>query len=205
MDPLGTQYKLEDYAIAMGFDGIFPAWVFLCGAVLMAIFECMMGIQLLFAINRRVVSKLSLAFMLVMTCLTVWIYFDNPVEDCGCFGDAIKLTNGQTLAKNVVLLVCSTIVALWPKKMPRMIALSRQWIVFHYSVLFFIGLALHCIYHLPVFDYRPYHIGANIAKGMEIPEGAEAPVYETTFIMEKDGKQEEFTLGRSLRFRCPGL
>jgi len=194
VDPLGTQYKLEDYAVAMGFEGIFPTWVFLCGAVLMALFECMIGIQLLFAINRRVVSKLSLAFMLVMTCLTVWIYFENPVEDCGCFGDAIKLTNGQTLAKNIVLLACAAIVACWPKKMPRMISLSRQWIVFHYSVLFFIALALHCIYHLPVFDYRPYHISANIAEGMEIPEGAEAPVYETTFIMEKDGKQEEFSL-----------
>ena len=194
VDPLGTQYKLEDYAAAMSLDGIFPTWILLCGSVAMSALEVMIGIQLLFAINRRIISKVALLYMLVMTGLTLWIYISNPVEDCGCFGDAIKLTNGQTLMKNIVLLVCAVLVALWPKKMPRMVSLSNQWIVFHYSLVFIIAVSVYCIHYLPIFDFRPYHIGANIPEGMEIPDGAEQPVFETTFIMEKDGKQEEFTV-----------
>lgn len=194
VDPLGTQYKLEDYFAAMSLDGIFPSWVFLCGSVLMSALEVMIGIQLLFAINRRIISKLALLFMIVMTGLTVWIYLADPVEDCGCFGDAVILTNGQTLAKNIVLLVCAVIVALWPMKMPRMVGLSNQWIVFHYSLIFIFAVSIYCIRYLPIFDFRPYHIGANISEGMEIPEGAEQPVFETTFIMEKDGEKKEFTI-----------
>ena len=70
VDPLGTQYKLEDYAAAMSLDGIFPTWILLCGSVAMSALEVMIGIQLLFAINRRIISKVALLYMLVMTGLT---------------------------------------------------------------------------------------------------------------------------------------
>lgn len=194
VDPLGTQYKLQDYATAVGLDGIFPDWMFLCASIGLSLVEIMIGVLLLFAISRRITSKLALLFMAFMTAITVWIYFDNPVEDCGCFGDAIILTNGQTLMKNIVLITLSIIVAVWPKRMPRMISLNNQWIVFHYSILFIIAVSLYCVYYIPIFDFRPYKIGANIPEGMEIPEDAEQPEFETTFIMEKNGEQKEFTV-----------
>ena len=103
VDPLGTVYKLQDYAEATGLAGIFPEWLLIMAAVALSLFEFALGVSVLFAIGRKTASRLTLAFMTVMTLITVWIYIANPVSDCGCFGDALKLSNGETLLKNVVL------------------------------------------------------------------------------------------------------
>lgn len=139
-------------------------------------------------------SKAMLAVMIFMTIVTVWIYFYNPVQDCGCFGDAIKLTNGQTLAKNIVLTLCAATVAARPLNMPRLISRTNQWIIINYTIIFIFVTSLLSLYTLPMFDFRPYHVGADIKKGMEIPEGAPQPEFETTFILKKNGVTKEFTL-----------
>ena len=131
--------------------------------------------------------------MVVMTALTLWLAIENPISDCGCFGDAIVLTNWQTFWKNVVLLAAALIIWRWPTEMIRLISASNQWIVFNFSTLFILFTAGWCLYDLPLFDFRPYHVGANIQEGMEIPEGAPLPQFETTFILEKDGQRQEFT------------
>ena len=194
IDPLGTQYKLHDYAQAAGVASLAPDWLTLGGSVALSALEFCLGIFLLFAIQRRLASRLTLALMVVMTLVTTWLFVANPIQDCGCFGDALKLTNGQTLLKNLVLLACATVVAWWPLKMVRFISESNQWIVINYTILFIVISSLWSLYTLPPFDFRPYHIGASIPEGMEIPEGAPQPKFETTFIMEKDGRQQEFTL-----------
>ena len=194
VDPLGTQYKLDDYLIAMSLSDYVPDFVTLGGAVGLAALEFSLGIFLLFSVRRRIVPRLILAMMVFMTALTVWIYAADPVKDCGCFGDAIKLTNGETLAKNIVLLVCAIVVARWRKDMKRLISKSNQWIVLNYTVIYIVLTSLYCLYALPTFDFRPYRVGTDIKKGMEIPEGAEQPEFVTTFIMKKDGLTKEFTL-----------
>lgn len=194
IDPLGTQYKLQDYIVALGMEQFIPEWGTLVAAVGLAALEFSLGIFMLFAIRRRIVSRIVLAFMGFMTLITVWIYFANPVKDCGCFGDAIKLTNGETLLKNIVLTALAVTVALRPTDMARFISKSNQWIVRYYTILYIIITSLYCLYDLPVFDFRPYHVGANIKKGMEIPEGAEQPEFENKFIMRKNGQTREFTL-----------
>lgn len=194
VDPIGTQYKLQDYLEAVGMLGYAPDFATLSAAVLLAMAEFTMGMFLLFAIYRRLISKLMVAFMAVMTAITVWIYLDNPVSDCGCFGDAITLTNGETLAKNIVLLLMAVVVAWRPLRMARFVSLGNQWMVFHYTFVFILGVSVWSLYDLPIFDFRPYHIGVNIPKAMEIPEGAEQPQFDTTFILEKDGVRKEFTL-----------
>jgi len=194
VDPLGTQYKLQDYAEALGMASLLPDWLTLGTAVVLAAIEFVLGILLLFAIQRRITSRVVLAFMAVMTLITLWVALWNPVEDCGCFGDAVKLTNGQTLAKNIVLLACAVVVARWPLMMPRLISKTNQWIVINYTIVFIFAMSIISLYLLPMFDFRPYHIGADIRKGMEIPEGAEQPEFETTFIMKKNGETREFTL-----------
>ena len=191
---MGTLYKLQDYSEAMGIGGMLPDWLLLTASVMLALAETMMGVMLLFAINRRKVTKVLLAFMVVMTALTVWIYMDDPVSDCGCFGDAIVLTNGQTLLKNVILLAMVILLAWKPLMMPRFISARNQWIISYTVGALLIGLVAYALYFLPPIDFRPYHIGANIREGREIPDGAEQPEYETTFIMEKNGEQREFTL-----------
>ena len=194
VDPMGTQYKIEDYSTALGFPGLVPPLVAVMLAVALAAFEFCMGVLLLFAIRRRLTSRLVLLMFIVMTPLTLWLALTNPISDCGCFGDAVILSNWQTFWKNVVLLAAAVAVARWPMQMVRFISQSNQWIVINYSVLFILAVAGWSLYDLPQFDFRPYHIGANIREGMAIPEGAEQPEYDTTFILEKDGERRGFTL-----------
>lgn len=194
VDPLGTQYKLQDYLAAVDLAAFVPDWVTLCASVLLSAFEFVIGVLLLCAIRRRLTAHLSLFFMGCMTLVTLWLVIADPVKDCGCFGDAVHLTNMESLMKNIVLLACGIIVTWRPLLQYRFISRNNQWIAFNFTVVFVLLLSLHCLYHLPIFDFRPYHIGANIEKGMEMPEGAEQPEFETTFILEKNGQRKEFTL-----------
>lgn len=194
IDPIGTQYKLQDYISAVGMGGIVPNIVTLLASVALSALEFSLGVFVLFAIRRHLVSKILVAFMAVMTLITVWIALFNPVKDCGCFGEALRLTNVQTLLKNIVLLAASVVVAWRPLRMYRFLSRSTQWIAINYTILFVLLLSAHCLYHLPLIDFRPYHIGMNIKKGMEIPAGAPQPEFETTFILQKNGVKKEFTL-----------
>ncbi|MBQ9672695.1 MAG: triose-phosphate isomerase [Prevotella sp.] len=194
VDPRGTQYKIEDYLEAMGMGGLLSDLATISLSILQSAVEFCLGIFLLFAIRRRLTSRLVLLIMAVMTPLTLWLALANPISDCGCFGDAVVLTNWQTFGKNVVLLAAAVVVTVWPGRMFRFVSESNQWIVVNYSALFILIVSALCIYDQPMFDFRPYHVGANIREGMEIPEGAPTPQFETTFIYEKDGRREEFTL-----------
>ena len=194
IDPIGTQYKLQDYLSAIGIGDLVPDIGTLLASVALSTLEFCLGVFVLFAIRRHLVSKMIVAFMAVMTLITVWIALFNPVKDCGCFGDALHLTNVQTLLKNIVLLAASIVLAWQPLQMYRFLSRSTQWIAINYTILFVLLLSAHCLYHLPLIDFRPYHIGMNIKKGMEIPAGAPQPQFETTFILQKNGIKKEFTL-----------
>ena len=194
IDPLGTQYKLHDYLEAWHLIGYVPDFVTLVAAVLLGGAEFCLGVFLLFAVHRRLVSRLLFAMMCVLTPLTLWLAIDHPISDCGCFGDAVPLTNWQTFYKNVALLAATTVLMVAPHKMGRFISLSNQWIVVTYTLLFILLSSGNSLYDLPPFDFRPYRVGTDIKKGMEIPEGAKPPKFETVFVLEKDGEQREFTL-----------
>lgn len=194
VDPLGTQYKLQDYLAALGMPGAVPDFATLAAAIALSTLEFALGVFTLFAIRRRQTARVALLFMVVMTLVTVWIWVANPVKDCGCFGDFIVLTNGQTLAKNIVLLLCAATLCRWPLAMYRFISRTNQWIAINFTVLFVIVTSLYCLYTLPIFDFRPYHVGVNVPRAMEMPEGAEQPQFETTFVMEKGGVRREFSL-----------
>ena len=194
IDPLGTLYKLKDYAAAMSPNGLLPDWVLVGVAIALGALEFALGVFMLFAVRRHVVSRITLAFMTAMTVLTLWIFVADPVKDCGCFGDALKLTNGETLLKNIVLIACAALVAWRPADMARFISRSNQWIVRYYTVAYIVTTSVYCLYTLPIFDFRPYHVGTNIKQGMEIPEGAEQPEFESTFLLKKNGETREFTL-----------
>jgi len=194
VDPLGTQYKIEDYLEAMHLGGVLPEMVVLALSVGQSALEFCLGIFMLFAIRRRLTSKLVLLVMLLMTPITLWLAMTNPISDCGCFGDAVVLTNWQTFWKNVALLLMAVVVTWRPLEQFRFVSRSNQWIVINYSVLFILAVSLWSLYDLPQLDFRPYHVGANIREGMAMPEGAEQPQFETTFILEKNGERREFTL-----------
>ena len=194
IDPLGTQYKIEDYLEALHLAGMVPDSLTLIFSVVLSAVEFCLGIFLLLAVRRKFTSFSVVSIMAVMTPLTLWLVIANPVSDCGCFGDAVVLTNMQTFLKNVLLLAAAIVVARWPKDMFRFVSDSTEWIAINYSALFILLTSLWCLYDLPLFDFRPYHVGADIKKGMEIPEGAPQPKFETTFILEKDGEKREFSI-----------
>ncbi len=194
VDPLGFQYKIQDYLDAFGvFFWVPSVFVFIASIALPAI-EFFVGVCLLFGIYRILSSILAMLLMLFMTPLTLYLAIGNPVTDCGCFGDAWVLTNWETFGKNVVLLIASYSVFRYWKLVLRFFSLTSEWLVALYTLLFVVSLSLYCLYYLPVLDFRPYRIGANIPEGMRIPEGAKLTQYDTTFIMEKDGVKKEFTL-----------
>ena len=182
VDPLGTLYKINDYLVSMHMGGLLSDWLALGASVLQSAVEFCLGIFLLFAIQRRLTSRLILLIMMVMTPLTLWLAIANPISDCGCFGDALVLTNWQTFWKNVALLVCAVVVAWWPKEMFRFISESNQWIVINYSALFILAVSVWSLYYLPIFDFRPYHIGTDLRQQWQrTMEGEDLP-YADFFI-----------------------
>ncbi|MBQ7687112.1 MAG: DoxX family protein [Bacteroidaceae bacterium] len=191
-DPLGMVYKLEDYFSAWGITGV-PELFTLLMAMGIALFEFVLGVYLFFGMRRKWVSRITLVFMAMMTLLTVYIAIANPVSDCGCFGDAIILTNVQTLLKNIVLLGAAIVVFRWYRLQPHLINTSVYWIV---STLFTLGLLaymMYCIYALPVIDFRPYKVGTDLRTMVEVPED-QRPQFEVTIIYEKDGKTLELSI-----------
>ena len=192
VDPLGTQYKINDYLEAMHLGGLLPGWATLAASVFQAGLEFCLGIFLLFAIQRRLTSRLILLIMLVMTPLTLWLAIANPITDCGCFGDAVVLTNWQTFWKNIVLLACAVVVALWPKEMFRFVSESNQWIVINYSALFILAISAWSLYYLPTFDFRPYHVGTNLRQQWQrTMDGEDLPYAD--FFIEQNSDGEDIT------------
>lgn len=190
VDPLGTQYKIHDYLTAWGIAKMVPDFTTLASSVLLAATEFFLGICLLFAIRRRIVSKLVLLVMAVMTPLTLWLAISDPISDCGCFGDALVLTNWQTFGKNVILLCAAIVVWKWPLDMPRLISRTNQWIVMNYSLVFILlFISAKSLYTLPQFDFRPYHIGSDIREGWtKMMEGEESPYQELFIEQVEDGE-----------------
>ena len=192
VDPLGTQYKITDYLAALHLVQYVPGMMTLGAAVVLSAFEFGMGICLLFAIRRRLTSRLTLLMMLIMTPLTLWLALANPISDCGCFGDALVLTNWQTFWKNVVLLSLALLVGRWPLEMVRFVSKSNQWIVTNYSALFIIILSAWSLYDLPYFDFRPYHVGTNLRQGwQQMMEGEDSPYVD--FFIERVDDGEDIT------------
>lgn len=194
IDPLGTQYKIQDYGDAFGWTGVFPEFVPFIASVLLGMLEFCLGVYLFFGIRRIIAPRIVVAVMAIMTPLTFWLALDNPVSDCGCFGDAVILSNWETFGKNVVLLVMSLVVLKWRRRIFPLVTTRFDWLIALYGFLYILCVTVYCYRHLPLFDFRPYCVGADIRKGMEIPEGKEPTCYETRFVLQKDGVEKEFTL-----------
>ena len=194
IDPLGTQYKIQDYLDALGWAGIFPEYIPFIASVLLGMLEFCLGVYLFFGIRRIIAPRVVVAVMAVMTPLTFWLALDNPVSDCGCFGDALILTNWETFGKNVVLLAMSLVVLKYRKCVHPLATPRFSWVIALYGFLYIFCMTIYCYRHLPVFDFRPYYVGADIRQGMEVPEGEEPTELETRFVLQKDGVEKEFTL-----------
>lgn len=190
-DPFGTVYKMEDYLAAWNLN-VLPDTFLLGCAVILAVFEFTLGVNMLFTISRRLTAQLTLVFITLMTMLTVYIAIANPVSDCGCFGDAVILSNNATLAKNVVLLAAAVIVARWNKLTMNRIAEGVKGL---FSLLSFVGVVaytVYCIIYLPVVDFRPYKVGTDMRA---VADGASSrQMFDVKIVYEKDGKTIELSV-----------
>lgn len=194
VDPLGFFYKLQDYLTAFGLIEWFPSGLPLLLGIVLSATEFCVGVFLFLGIRRKITPTLALLLMSVMTPLTLYLALENPVSDCGCFGDAWVLTNWQTFGKNIVLLLAAGTVFKWRARLVRFVTYKLEWMLSMYTILYVFALSSYCLRNLPILDFRPYKIGANIKAGMELPEGAKPSVFETRFVLEKNGERREFTL-----------
>lgn len=190
VDPLGFTYKIQDYLIELNLTELFP--LALAVAIIMVVAEFALGVLLLLGIYRKVTTRLIGLFMLFFTPFTLWIALTNPVEDCGCFGDALIISNWETFYKNVILLTAIILLVIKWKKITPLFSTKIAHYTALFVVVFGILFALHNVYKLPVLDFRPYKIGENIQSGMYVdPEKAD--IFETIFIYNKDGVEKEFS------------
>lgn len=192
VDPLGGLYKVTDYLTAFHWDAL--KVLGFGGMTAMSAVEFVLGVGLLLGIQKKLVTLGTLAFMAFYTPLTLYLAINNPVTDCGCFGDALVITNWQTFWKNVILLAAVITIWRWLDYSKRGFCVKAEWAVLIYSFVFSMIISVYCFQNLPVIDFRPYKIGANIQEGMSFPEGAPKDSIETTFIYEKGGVQQEFTM-----------
>lgn len=198
VDPQGFAYKIQDYLTAFGLESLHPMSYLL--SVILVSLEFYVGLLLLFGELRKFAAVLVTLFMVVFTPLTFYLAIANPVSDCGCFGDAVKLTNWQTFWKNVPLLLASIFLLLEQRTQLTLHKPSCLKCKLMCNVFFPTLLALFALFpsfiatvDLPMIDFRPYRIGANLQEGMVIPEGAPQDEYQTEFVYEKDGVQKKFT------------
>jgi len=194
IDPLGTCYKIQDYVEAFGMSQWVPGFLPLLLSVALCCLEFMVGVMLLLRVRKRIASLLALVMMVFMTPLTLYLALTDPISDCGCFGDALVLTNWQTFYKNVLLLCCAIVVYMDYKSLGNLLSPKKAWMVSVWTFIFILGVAIYALYYIPLLDFRPYKVGVNIPEAMEIPEDAELSEYDTRFVMEKDGVKKEFGL-----------
>lgn len=192
VDPLGSTYKFIDYfnAFGMGWaNGLAFAL-----AVIQNVVEFTLGVMVLFNLSIRFSSVCALIFMIFYTPLTLYIAITNPVHDCGCFGDALIISNWQTFFKNIILLVAAIFIFVRRKQIESHLQSNEQWIL---SLATAVIILIFCGYshkHTQVLDFRPFSVGTSIKAKMERPAGAPADVWESTFVYEKDGERKEFAI-----------
>lgn len=194
VDPWGTALKVSEYLTIYGWDSlqpyVMPFSIWLCGA------ELMMGLMLLFKVRIRLISIFAVCSMLIFTTITFLSATVLPVEDCGCFGEAMKLTPWETFIKNLCLLPMAVIVW-WRYRPDRILSFSKLELAL--TVLFFsvaMELGTYCYYHLPVLDFLPYKEGVNIREAMLEEQAMQDEEVETVLVYRnlKSGKLKEFSL-----------
>ena len=192
IDPLGSAYKFHDYFQAFSLGSL--QFLTLPLAIILCLVEFLTGFTIITGLRRKEGSFAALVLMIIFTPLTLVLALKNPVSDCGCFGDAIHLSNWATFGKNVVLL-CMVLIVFRARSLNDFkLSSAVQWIITGSAALIFIAFELYNLMFLPVIDFLPYSVGTYIPGKMTIPEGAPVNRYETTFIYEKNGIKKEFTL-----------
>lgn len=192
-DPVGFSFKLKDYFAPEVLDLGFLVPYALLLAIVIVIFEVLLGVSLLLGYIRKFTLWSLLLMIVFFTFLTFYSAYFNKVTDCGCFGDAIPLTPWESFIKDVVLLFLILILFLGQKYLTSLFNAGTRGILVFAVFVGCLAMAYYVLKHLPIVDFRPYKIGANIKEGMSIPEGAPGPVYEYKWKFNINGEEKVIT------------
>jgi uncharacterized membrane protein YphA (DoxX/SURF4 family)/peroxiredoxin len=192
-DPVGFSYKLAEYFSETVLN--LPVFVpySLAIAVFVVIFETVLGFMLLIGFKARFTIWSLLLMIVFFTFLTFYSAYFNKVTDCGCFGDALKLTPWQSFVKDVILLFFITILFLNINKIKPLFNKNFRNALVSLTAVLCGFMGYWVLNHLPLKDFRAYKVGTNIQKGMEIPEGAPKAVVEMVFVYKVNGVNKNFT------------
>jgi uncharacterized membrane protein YphA (DoxX/SURF4 family) len=185
VDPLGFGYKLEDYFIAFNWQFLIPFALFF--SIVLCTIEFVTGIMMLCNLRLKITSWLLLTMMVFFTLLTLNDALYSPVPDCGCFGDAIKLTNWQTFYKNLVLLPLAIIVFTYRNKFNPFTSSRNQWLIAGIFVALFAGFSYRCYSHLPVIDFTEWKTGHKL-----YPDNPKPVKYFLIYKNKKSGEEKEY-------------
>ncbi len=192
-DPIGFSYKLAEYFSEPVFNMPIFIPLALSLALFLVILEVVLGIMLLIGYKTKFTIWSLLILIVLFTFLTFYSAYFNVVKDCGCFGDALKLTPWQSFTKDVVLLFFILVLFFNKKLVKPLFSGMTQNVIFLSSILLCCLLGYWVLNHLPVIDFRPYKVGNNIQNGMRIPDGAQKSVVEMIFIYKVGDFEKEFT------------
>lgn len=188
IDPLGSAYKFQDYFMAFGTEWLFFTAVPM--AVALSTLELVIGIAILFGIKMRYSAWGGLLFMAFFTPLTLYIAITDPVPDCGCFGDAIIISNWDTFYKNIFILAAAIIVFLYRDKVKPLWSEKGDNMLLAGATALTLLLSLYCILYLPVIDFRPWKVGNDIST-LVTPTPETARVY-LIFENKETGESVEY-------------
>jgi len=189
-DPIGFSFKLKDYFApdVLNLEVFIPFALLI--AIFVVIFEVMLGVMLLIGYAKKFTIWSSLAMIVFFTFLTFYSAYFNKVTDCGCFGDAIKLTPWESFSKDIVLLILLLIIYYGRNYIRPIFSKNVGRIVVYISFIGCMALGYFVLQHLPVVDFRPYKIGNNITEGMSYPPNAQQPVFEYHWKFTNNGKEK---------------
>ncbi len=189
-DPVGFSFKLEEYFSQGVLDLPFLTSYALAISILVVVVEVMVGVMLILGYKRKITIWTLLAMIVFFTFLTFYSAYFNKVTDCGCFGDAIKLTPWESFTKDVVLLILILILYAGRKYITPLVKPQIVKAALMVSLLACIGYVYYVLNHLPVIDFRPYEIGKNIGEGMSFPENAPKAIFEYKWKFNVNGNEE---------------
>lgn len=192
IDPMGSAIKFSEYFEVFHLTWLDSAALVL--SILMSTAEFLIGIALVVGLRMIVTAWSLLIFMIFFTILTLYIAIANPVTDCGCFGDAIKITNWQTFYKNIVFLALAIGVFKLRKTYIPYASAFKEWILVGAFAASMVWVSMYSYNHLPLIDFMPYNVGTHIPTKMERPKGAPIDEFSTTLLYEKNGVVKEFTI-----------
>ena len=192
-DPVGFSYKLAEYFGETVLNVPFLIPVALELAIGIVIFEAILGLTLLVGYKRKFTIWSLLLMIVFFTFLTFYSAYFNKVTDCGCFGDALKLTPWQSFMKDIVLLFFILILFINRKLIKPLFSNGVRNSIVYVALALCFFMAYWVLNHLPIVDFRAYSLGTNISKGMAIPSGAPKSEIEMIFIYKVNGVEKEFT------------